>query len=492
MERFRTAIASAMGLEFDEAKLPLLAEVLRGRLDATRLSADAYVARLVGPANRADVRALATHVTVGETYFFRHIEQLRAFAEVVLPARTAARGADKRLRVLSAGCASGEEVYSLAIITLETLPDRSWDVSIRGVDINPASLDKARRGRYSPWALRGLAEDVKARWLDQVGKEFVVKAPLRERVEFGEANLAEDDPQLWREGTYDAIFCRNVLMYFSAMQMQAVIDRMSRALVPGGYLFLGHAETLRGISGDFHLRHTHDAFYYQRKEATAGGAPARSASLPPPAPGVAAAVDSADSWIAAILAGAAHAPVEQAPAQHAPADVPSRRAWDLGVALELLRKEQFAEALSIIESLPPESGNDADVLLLHAVLLTLRGELARAEAACRRLLGVDEFSAGAHYLLALCREGAGDRERATHHDQVAIYLDPAFAMPRLHLGLLARRTGDRMTARRELEQALVLLQREDASRVLLFGGGFTREALVTLCRAELAAVGGTT
>lgn len=74
VERFRTAIASAMGLEFDEAKLPLLAEVLRGRLDATRLSADAYVARLVGPANRADVRALATHVTVGETYFFRHIE----------------------------------------------------------------------------------------------------------------------------------------------------------------------------------------------------------------------------------------------------------------------------------------------------------------------------------------------------------------------------------------------------------------------------------
>jgi chemotaxis protein methyltransferase CheR len=107
-----------------------------------------------------------------------------------------------------------------------------------------------------------------------------------------------------------------------------------------------------------------------------------------------------------------------------------------------------------------------------------------------RLLELDELSAGAHYLLALCREGAGDRAAASHHDQVAAYLDPGFAMPRLHLGLLARRGGDREAARNELGQALVLLQREDASRVLLFGGGFSRDALIALCRAELIRCGG--
>jgi chemotaxis protein methyltransferase CheR len=128
--------------------------------------------------------------------------------------------------------------------------------------------------------------------------------------------------------------------------------------------------------------------------------------------------------------------------------------------------------------------------LLHAVLLTHSGRLNEAEIVCGELLRNDDLDAGAHYLLALCRESASDARGAEEHDRLAAHLDPAFAMPRLHLGLLARRRGDLAAARRELAQALELLQREDAARVLLFGGGFRREALVTLCRAELGASGG--
>jgi chemotaxis protein methyltransferase CheR len=102
------------------------------------------------------------------------------------------------------------------------------------------------------------------------------------------------------------------------------------------------------------------------------------------------------------------------------------------------------------------------------------------------------MSAGAHYLLALCREGARDLKGAAEQDQIAAYLDPGFAMPRLHLGLMARREGQRENARRQLRQAYTLLHQEDASRLLLFGGGFSREMLVTLCREELAASGGQT
>jgi chemotaxis protein methyltransferase CheR len=155
-----------------------------------------------------------------------------------------------------------------------------------------------------------------------------------------------------------------------------------------------------------------------------------------------------------------------------------------------LRTEHFTEALDLVQALPPESANDPDVLLLQAVLLAHSGRLAPAEDMCRRLLEIDELNSGAHYVLALCREGARDQSAAASHDQVAVYLDPAFAMPRLHLGLLARRAGDCDAARRELGQALELLQREDASRLLLFGGGFNREALLGLCRAELIACGG--
>jgi len=93
-------------------------------------------------------------------------------------------------------------------------------------------------------------------------------------------------------------------------------------------------------------------------------------------------------------------------------------------------------------------------------------------------------------LLALCRESAGDRQGAIDHDRAAVYLDPGFAMPRMHLGLMARRSGDSEDARRELAQALLLLGREEVSRLLLFGGGFTRDALIALCRAELMSAGG--
>jgi chemotaxis protein methyltransferase CheR len=124
------------------------------------------------------------------------------------------------------------------------------------------------------------------------------------------------------------------------------------------------------------------------------------------------------------------------------------------------------------------------------VLLTNRGELPEAQRVCQQVLELDELNAGAHYLMALCREHAGDRDGAIEHDQAATYLDSAFAMPHLHLGLVAKRSADLQTARRELAHALPLLAREDASRILLFGGGFTRGALVEFCRAELHASGG--
>ena len=155
-----------------------------------------------------------------------------------------------------------------------------------------------------------------------------------------------------------------------------------------------------------------------------------------------------------------------------------------------MRQERFADALTLLSALPVESHKEPDALLLRAILLTNSGQLDEAEEACRRLLDLDDLNAGAHYVMALCREYAGDAASAVEHDKTAIYLDAGFAMPHLHLGLAARRAGDDVSARHELSQALVLLAREDASRLLLFGGGFSRDALLSLCRSELRAIGG--
>lgn len=494
VERFRSIIAEHLGLQFEDAKFDFLGEVLRRRLDATGRPCAVYLATDPSP---GELGALAQELTVGETYFFRHNAQFRAFADHAIPDRRARHSGTRRFRVLSAGCASGEEAYTLAMI-LRDLLEPSETASVLAVDVNPAVLAKAQRGRFSEWALRETTDDARQRWFSRDGRDMVLDQTIRTMVQFEWHNLAEEDPVLWSADTYDVVFCRNVLMYLTPDVARAVVNRISRSLAPGGFLFLGHADTMRGLSSDFHLCHRHETFYYQRKDGVAGEV-GREAPVPAVGAGVtgvalAASVNDADTWVDAIQSATDR--VQQlvdSPRSAAGGSASGNRArligWDLGQPFELLRQERFAEALDLVESLPSEAGQDPDVLLLHAVLLIHSAVLGRAEDACKRLLAIDELSAGAHYLLALCRESAGDCTGALEHDRVATYLDPSFAMPRLHRGLLARRAGDFDTMRRELADAIMLLEREDAARLLLFGGGFSRHALIALCGAELAAEG---
>jgi chemotaxis protein methyltransferase CheR len=503
-----------MGLHFDDGKLGTLEEVLRRRIAETGQPLGAYLSNLEDGQRRPDeVGALARELTVGETYFFRNIDQFHAFRQLVLPARARARTLDRRIRILSAGCASGEETYSLAIVARE-LPDvAGYQVSIRGLDVNPAALERAAAGRYSPWALRETPNETRARYFRGEGRDLILDPEIRAAVTFEERNLSQPDAAFWEPGAFDVIFCRNMLMYFTPEAARALVARFARSLAPGGYLFLGHAETLRGLSQDFHLRHTHETFYYQRRAdgATAGDDPQSiswidgetRARMEMPAGVEAGAGTDAGAWIediqraserirslTALAPGGADTMAVAAAPLTANGNRHGGRAFDLAHAVELMREERFSEARSALELLPPSASRDPDVLLLKAVLLTHGGDLAAAERLCDEVLVLDEMSAGAHYLTALCRERAGDGGGAARHDQVASYLDPSFAMPRLHLGLLARRAGDQETARRELGGALTLLEREDASRLLLFGGGFGRQGLLALCRAELSACGG--
>jgi chemotaxis protein methyltransferase CheR len=494
LDRFRAVVVDRLGLLFDENGNVTLAETLRRRALARRLDPDVYVATLEADRSEEEVRALAIELTVPETYFFRNRDQCRAFSDLIVQVHARARSAGRPVRLLSLGCASGEEVYTLAMLARDALGEAGADLSILGADVNRAMLEKAHRGRYSAWALRETPDEDQRRWFRRDGKEFVLDETLRAGVGFEESNFVHHDARIWQPAVYDVVFCRNVIMYFAPEFAASLISRIAAALLPGGHLFLGHAETLRGLSSDFHLCHTHGTFYYQRKWAHEDRPPVSSRERPPGAALTAAAEDGA-TWVDVIHRAservAALTEVRAGTEDVMPRPTPARRRWDLTVVLELLHTERFADALAMLDAMPADSNASVEVRLLRAVLLAHRGRLAEAEDACRAVLQIDELNAGAHYVLALCREGAGDRSTAAHHDQVAIYLDPGFAMPHLHQGLRARREGDGALARRELATALVLLQREDASRLLLFGGGFGREALVALCRSELLRCEGT-
>ncbi len=487
VERFRRGIVDRLGLAFDDDRLGFLAGILSKLVVSAGLSAERFLEALEHGAPPGGLGPLAEALTVGETYFFRNTDQQRALLETILPDRIARRASEKRLSLLSAACSSGEEAYSLAILLKELGVGPSWDVSIRAVDVNPAVLSRARAGNYSQWSFRETSPERRSRWFAPQGQGFLIDGSIRAAVRFEQRNLAAEDEDLWRPESYDVVLCRNAIMYFSPPQAAAVLERIARALVPGGYLLLGHAESLHGVSSGFELCNTHDTFYYRRTGAP--WRPSLSRAKPEAAP--AADPQEADGrWVAVIgeaaarIRALAEAPLPASTASpRSPSPVP---AWDLAPALGLLADERFPEARAMVDTLPPESALDPDVLLLRSVLLMHAGETAAAEETCGKLLEVDEMSVGARYVLALCREARGDLVSAAEHDRIAIRIDPSFSLPRLHLGLLSRRSGDVATAAEELARALPLLASEDPSRILLFGGGFKREVLVKLCRAELA------
>jgi chemotaxis protein methyltransferase CheR len=495
LEQFRALVTDRLGLSFDDSKLGLLAETLRRRVEEGSDSGQLYLRRLGSQhCPPEELRRLAEALTVTETYFYRNAEQIGAFVEAAIPQRLTSHTDRPAVRILSAGCASGEEPYSLAIALREQFADAAAMVSIVGVDVNPATLEKARRATYTSWTLRELPGALRGRWFRADGGVFSLDPTIRRAVTFEERNLVHDDPELWEPQSWDVVFCRNVLMYFDPMLAQAVVARIARSLTPGGYLFLGHAETLRGLSSDFHLCHTHGTFYYRRKEGVSQPETVVSARRPTvwSAQPEFAAMDT--TWVEAVQSAAERirtlAKGSQELSLQPSRAVPSGRPVpDLHRTIELLHSERFGQALEQLDALPAEQAREPEVLLLRAVTLAHSGSLEQAETVCRELLKRDELNAGGYYVLALCREGRGDVRGALEEDQVAVYLDPSFAMARLHMGLLARRQADRARARRELSQALTLLRQEDGSRLLLFGGGFSRDALAALCRAELAACG---
>jgi chemotaxis protein methyltransferase CheR len=471
---FRALLGARLGWAFADSDLPQLDQVLARRSATARLSPAAYLSRLGTGDGWDEPAALAEELTITETYFFRHGEQFRALAEDALPELVRARAGRRALSLLSVGCSSGEEAYSLAILAHEARPDPGWTVSVLGLDTNPAMLARAAAARYSSWSLRETPDPMRERWFHPHDGVYELDARIRDTVRFRHHNVADDEPGLWPPEQYDVVFCRNLLMYLTPATAGTLVRRMTRSLVKGGYLFLGHTDSLGPRPDGLEARHSHHTFYYRR--------PLRAPAL-------------------TALSVPGELPVRRRvpPAPPGP-DLHER-------TLALARDERFADALALVEagldlSDPDRSDLDPSTLdldpgarpqprdlLLHAVLLAQAGRIEDAEIVCRRLLDVDGLYADAHHLLGVCLEGGAAVDVAIGHYRLAAHLDPAFAMPRLRLGLMARRRGDDRAAGPELDRALHLLRDERDERIVLFGGGFGRIALTALCRAELDAGG---
>lgn len=474
VDRFRDLVERHLGLRFGDDARHHLARVLHRRLEVAGLSAEAYLARTERNPY-AEMATLASELTIGETYFLRHTEQFHALVRTVVPERLARRRRTGRtgLTLLSAGCATGEEAYSLAIALRESAAPPAG-VSVLGVDVNPVALEKAQAGRYSSWSMRGRVSDQMRRaWFRTEGEEEVVEPAIRAQVRFERRNFTLDDPGLWSPERFDVVFCRNVLMYFSTELMTAVIGRISRALAPGGYLFLGSAETLRTIRTDLQLRQSDGAFYYRKPEdgddgGAGDGGTATTTAHPAPA-----------------VVARRPAPPGGRPAGPGPQPAP---AADLAPVLDLLTRERFAEALEALDAqLTPGTG-EPQARVLRASLQLAVGDRRGAEHAAYRLTSDPApdraTAAAARLLLTMCAEAVPDLGAAVAHCRAALEVDPGHALARMHLGRLLLRGGDAAAARLEFDRAAHRLPLASDLDVLLFGGGFDRSSLVAYCENQ--------
>ncbi|HUK10511.1 MAG TPA: protein-glutamate O-methyltransferase CheR [Stellaceae bacterium] len=213
-------------------------------------SLDDLVQAVRARANGDLAREIVEAMTTNESFFFRDIKPFDQFKTFVLPQLLKARAPRRQIRIWSAACSSGQEPYSLAMLVLEHQPRLSdWSIEILATDISTEILEKARAGVYSQFEVqRGLPIQYLVKYFKQQGDRWLIDAGLRDCVRFRQFNLLDDPTPL---GTFDVVFCRNVLIYFDQPTKTVVLDRIGKVLSPDGYLYLGGAETVMGISDRF-------------------------------------------------------------------------------------------------------------------------------------------------------------------------------------------------------------------------------------------------
>jgi chemotaxis protein methyltransferase CheR len=414
-QRVAALLGDRTGLAFSPARVAdAEAGIRRAMARAGTAEVTAYLQSLEGGRVRLD--DLIAELTVGETYFFREPLQWQVLREEVLPGLVRLRPPDHVLRVWSAGCASGEEAYSLAILMDELgLGDRC---QILATDLSGPALERAAGAQYGPWSLRGVEPTRLPRHFSSEGSRWRLREHLRQRVRFERLNLASDSYPSFRTGTWrmDLILCRNVLIYLDDATVRRVARHLGDCLAPGGWLLTGASDPSVNEDGKLEAITTPAGILHRRP------APSPSPSPVPPAPpsppsghgsGAAAPSPLASSPTDALSeARAAFARGEYGLARGLTSALPDAAAAVLGVRAAANQHDAAAAARLAASSIAHHP-SCLELHLLHAVLLIELGSHAEAAQASRRALYLDRSLAMGHYLLGTALALAGEAPAAS-------------------------------------------------------------------------------
>ncbi len=463
-------IEKHFAIQLSETNYQALKYFIPRRLSELKLSFTEYLNLLVDDHKNhgSEIKALLDEVTVQETYFFRDSGQFQALIEKVLPNLIEEKKYERSLRIWSAGCSTGEEPYTIAIILQEYFSHiLDWNILIRATDINVLALKKAREGIYTKHSFRGVRKNYIEKYFRPVGNRFALSESVKKMVQFDYFNLASDSfLPVGRGNQWDIIFCRNVLIYFHRQRIVSLLDRFHEALRPNGFLFLGFSENLHLFPNKFEAVHYENSFFYKKEESQkvpkeTGESRRSKRTLP-----------------AKVMSGQ----TREKSAIHKDARfVQFENSFEQKFqrVQELFSLEFYRQAWEKLRQLGPvPQHRKLDVLFLTARLQVNLLRWEDADETLQLILQDDPLFKEAYFLRALISRNESDLHAAVTNFRKVLYVDPDYVLARLYLGDLFRMLGQNDLALREYRNAHRILEKNPRISLGPFAAGFTADVLV--------------
>lgn len=438
--------------------------------------------------------ALIEELTVGETYFFRDEKQIQTLREHLLPQIITAHKHDRRIRIWSAGCASGEEPYTLSMLLSELIPDLDlWSICILGTDINKTVLKKGKEARYRPWSFRQTDPVFQSRYFRPKSEEYEVIPQIRKNVHFEYLNLKEPvyPSLLTNTNAMDLILCRNVAIYYSEDVVRHVVARFHQCLLAGGWLMMGAAET--GIPVfDQYAYHIFSGGTVYRKLNEPAAAPERFHGRTEMIPKDPEPIQFMEKVFFSTTEKDVPTVMKDVPFVEPVATPASAHdaLWENPPAAsnlreqgsEMIRQKRYEEAMDVFLRCIAENPQDTKSLYELGRVYANVGRMEEAKSFCEQAIEINPLNAEVYYTLALIHQESGDNKEAMECLKRALFLAPDFALAHFSMAILTQQLNQKEKTESHRRQAVLLATAMAPEMVLPGADDLTARTLLTMAK----------
>jgi chemotaxis protein methyltransferase CheR len=396
-----------LGIVVKPSQFKDLKKIVSDACAKLNISEKDYLVKLIAASSdSAIMKNIINSITIGETYFFRDEKQMQLIKQIIFPQIIDKKRKlnDLTIRIWSAGCASGEELYSLIIVLNEMLVDREkWQLYFLGTDINSAVLQKAITGRYSEWSMRAISDYYKNKYLTKNGSNYYLDKSVINQAQFHYLNLNDSTYPSIINGTsaLDLILCRNVLIYFDADHTHDIMRKFSLGLVEGGYLLLGASDPIELEATNLVLQPEHGKLLCLNTQ-----------------PSIVKDIPKKLTVVKSIIQPTIPKPIISNPKPAVLTQV--NNTVELA---QLVKQRQWSEVLKIIDTYPNEKSLTADVLTAKAEALANLGHLKEAAECCVLSLQIDSIRLATYFTYAMILNGLEDTTHAEEALRKTLFLD---------------------------------------------------------------------